>query len=679
MDVEEGRVRGIRPDADHPVTRGRLCPKARFLLDRHRSEARLLTPLVRSGGELLTSSWEAALDLVADKLLVARKRHGSLAVLHYSDSGSMGLLKELWSRLFNLFGGATEPHGSLCWAAGLAAQEADFGRVLSHSPDDLSRAGAVIVWGRNPADTNPHLMPELHAATRRGAPVVVVDPARTATVNELGARHVPVRPGTDAVLALALAGELLRRGAYDRVFCDERAAGFEAFSAAAATVDPESAAGFCGIGKNELLGLADLLARGGAGAGPVAFLLGYGLQRHALGGEAVRAVDALAALAGSVGRPGGGANYANRHALGLLRSLSAQEAARARRYFDRPAFGRQVADLAAPTGAEPPVTVLVCDRANPVAQLPNTRAVVDAFRRIPFKVVADLRSTDTTALADVVLPVADFLEDEDLFFCAWHTHFTWGVPAVCPPDGVRTEAGTVGELAGRLGLTPGFDRSPAEWIAYALGPLVARHPEMAPGGDPAALRGRSFANPAAALVPWASGSFATPSGRFEFGRDWTCLKELNVAPRTSAGSQGTVSGVGVRMHGPSGPPRFHLITPQNRYALHSQFYEEALRRSSPKSSPPGLPAVFVNPRAADALGLAGGQTVRVSTDGGSLLASVVLDSGQRNDTVLIYSGGAIGLVGGQTPASANVLTPDRLTDIGVQAAYYDCLCTLAPA
>jgi len=464
---------------------------------------------------LKTSSWEVALDLVAERLLRARERYGSLAVLHYWDRGSSGLLKELWNRFFNLFGGVTEPHGSLCWAAGLAAQEADFGRALSHVPDDLGRAGAVIVWGRNPADTNPHLMPHLREAAGQGVPIVVVDPARTATVNELGARHVAVRPGTDAVLALAVSGELLRRGAYDRVFCGGRATGFETFSAAATGVDPHAAASFCGIETSELLGLADLLAGRAAGSGgeagrargegtpggPVAFLIGYGLQRHALGGEAVRAIDALAALAGSVGRPGGGANYANRHTQGLLRSLISEETARARRYFDRPAFGRQVAELVGPAGAKPPVSVLVCDRANPVAQLPNTNAVVDTFRRIPFKVVAELRPTDTAALADVVLPVADFLEDEDLFSCSWHTYFTWGVPVVSPPDGVRSETTVVGELAGRLGLASGFGRTPAEWIAYALEPLAARHPDLAPGGDLVSLRGRSFPNPAAARVP----------------------------------------------------------------------------------------------------------------------------------------------------------------------------------
>jgi len=658
VEVSGGEVRGIRGDPDHPVTRGRLCPKARFQLDRHRSPARLKTPLIRSGAELRVSSWPAALDLVAGRMLEARDSHGSLSILHYWDTGSTGLLKSLYGRLCNLFGGVTEPHGSLCWSAGLAAQEADFGRVLAHAPEDLAHAGGVIVWGRNPADTNLHFMPFLHAAHDRGATVVVIDPLKTATVRELAARHVAPRPGTDAVLALALGAELIRRGEFDRDFCRRRAGGFEAFVSAVAGLSLAAAAAECGIPEGDVLDLADLLAFRGPGRPPVAFVLGYGLQRHAWGGDAVRAIDALAALAGSLGRPGGGSSYANRHAEGVLRDLGRPEAARAHRYFERARFGRQVAELleSGPDGGEHPISMVLCHGANPVAQLPDTGRVVDTFRRVPFKVVAELRPTDTTALADVVLPVADFLEDEDLYFCAWHAYFTWGVPAVTPPGEVWPEVQIVTELARRLGLGDAFRRPPAEWIGHALAPLLTRRPDLAPGGEPLHLRGRTFANPEAPAVPWREGPFATASGLFEFGRNWKCLE-----------AWGTREDLG---------ERFHLITPQHRFSLHSQFYGETLKKTSRRT---GLPAVFVNPRAAGRLHLDDGRAVRVKTAQGELLAHLVFDAGLREDTACIYSGGDAGLVANGRPASANLLIADLLTDIGVQAAFYDCLCVIEPA
>ncbi len=645
--VDGGRVVGLKGDPDHPVTRGRLCPKARFQLDRHRSapgaRGRLTHPLVRTaGGELGRASWPAALDLVAGRLLGAKERYGSLSILHYWDAGSMGQSKKLYHRLFNLLGGVTEPVGSLCWGAGLAAQEADFGKVLAHSPEDVTRSEAVIIWGRNPADTSPHLLPFLRTAKERGAEIWVVDPLPTATVRELGARHVAPRPGTDAVLALAVAGELVRRGSYDKGFCLDRASGFPAFARAVAGVGAEKAAAHAGVIASDITGLAELLER----RRPTAFLIGYGVQRHARGGEAVRAIDALAALAGSIGVPGGGANYANLHTQGLLRSPSGEEFAKARRFFDQPAFGRQVREL-----KDPPVTVLYCNGANPLAQLPSAGLVAETWRAIPFKVVAELVLTDTAALSDVVLPVADFLEDEDLYFCAWHTRLVWSVPATDPPGEAWPEWRIIAELAARLGLGEEFTRPPAEWISWMLEPLSARLGRAVP-------RGASFGNPAAVAIPWADGSFATPSGRFEFGTDWESLRVLHGAPDTFA-ADGS----------------FCLITPQHRLTLHSQFYDRVMSSTGERE---GLPAVHVSPRAAGALGLEEGGRAVVRSREGRLICRVVLEPGLRDDTVYIYSGGPAGLAAGAVPASVNLLTSDRLTDMGGQAAYYSTTCEIEP-
>jgi len=663
-------VTGLRGDPDHPTTRGRVCPKARFQLERHHSASRLRHPLVRQGSVFLRATWPEALGLVAGKLLAARENHGSLSVIHFSDTGSKGYLKDLYQRLFNLFGGVTVPRGSLCWSAGLAAQRVDFGRVLAHAPGDLEKARAVVIWGRNPADTSRHLMPFVRAAMSQGAPVVVVDPLRTATVKDLGARHVAPRPGTDAVLALAVGAELVRRGAYDQAFCRERSRGFETFArkvagvGGAAGLTVQAAARFCDIPEEDVRFLVGLLEA----RRPAAFLLGYGLQRHARGGEAVRAIDALAALAGSIGRSGGGANYANFHPEGLLRNVASEGLAEgeppARRVFDRPRFGRQAPEL-----ADPSPQVLFVNRSNPVAQLPGTDLVVQAFRSIPFKVVADLVMTDTAALADVVLPVADFLEDEDLFRCSWHAYLTWAAPAVAPPEEVWSETRIVAELAGRLGLGQEFARSPSEWIVWALEPLVAAYPGLA--ARPEDLRGRSFANPAVLDVPWADGPFATPSGRFEFGKRWASLVALGEA-EALAGAEAPAAG---DLAAP-GDGLFHLISPRHRLSMHSQFYDRVLAQTSGGS---GLPAVFAHPRAAARLGLAEGDEVRLTSAQGSLLAHLVLDDGLREDTLCLYAGGSAGFIAGARPASANALTPDNLTDIGLQAAYYDCRCALQAA
>lgn len=652
VDVEDGRVIGLRGDADHPVTGGRLCAKARFQLDRHHSPQRLTRPLIRTARGLRPGSWPEALDLVAERLLGARERYGSLAVLHYWFSGSMGLLKDLYQRLFNLYGGVTEPRGGLCWSAGLAAQEADFGSVLSHDPADLENASAVIIWGRNPCDTNVHLVPFIERARRAGAPVVVIDPVTTETVRRLSDFHLAPRPGSDPLLALALAGDIIRRGAHDQTFCSERAVGFDGFARVVATLDLATAAAHCGVSQADLSTLARTLVD----RRPAAFVIGYGPQRHRLGGETVRAIDALAAVCGSIGMAGGGANYANRHAQGLLRSLEAAEAAVTRRQFDMPLLGRQVAGL-----DDPPIKVFFCNRANPAAQSPDTNQVLATLRSLEFTVVADMLLTDTAALADVVLPVADFLEDEDLYHCSWHTHFTWAVPAVEPPGEARSETWIIGQLAQRLGLGSEFARSPAEWIAYALEPLLATHPALVADGGMSTLRGLSFSNPGAKAVPWQDGRFLTPSGRFEFGLTWRSLDEPLGRLMTPAPGEGG--------------PLFHLLTPRHRLSLHSQFYGEVLKRTSRGS---GLPALHIHPKAAEALGLGDGDEAVAFSDRGELRVHLVLDPGLRPDTVVVYGGGGTGLLDGR-PATANYLTPDDLTDLGRQAAYYNCRCRLRRA
>jgi len=199
------------------------------------------------------------LDLVAEKIQSARHEAGSLSIAHYWFSGSMGLLKNLYQRFFNALGGVTEPRGSLCWSAGLAAQEADFGLPLSNAPDDVAHARAVLIWGRNPVDTNPHLVPFIKQARAAGAVVVVIDPLRTATADTLGDRHVAPSPGSDAVLALAVAGEILRRGTYDRGFCENRTRGFERFRLTATGLALERAAELCGVTPDDIRYLTGVL------------------------------------------------------------------------------------------------------------------------------------------------------------------------------------------------------------------------------------------------------------------------------------------------------------------------------------------------------------------------------------------------------------------------------------
>jgi anaerobic selenocysteine-containing dehydrogenase len=635
VEVVDGRAVAVRGDPDHEITRGFCCAKAQMQLERACDPARLRRPLIRRGGKqgaLVPAGWDEALDLVAERLLEARERHGAASVFFSHYFGSGGALKALDRRFFSRFGAVTAAVGDLCFSAGLAAQARDFGANRIHDPTDCANARMVIIWGRNPVYTNVHAMPFLSQARQRGARIVCIDPLPTATARWSDA-HIKPRPGTDAELALAMAHVIIRDGLLDADFVAASAAGFDAYARLAEAWPPARAQATCGVAAADIVDLA----RAYAWAAPGCIMLGYGPQRYKNGGQAMRAVDALAALTGNLGVPGGGANYGSNFVTSSLGDLGAVDGAHAApaRTIARPTWARGVLEA-----RDPPITVLFMTRSNFAAQLPNASLTRQAMQSVGFVVAVDLVLSDSAAAADVVLPCASFLEEEDILACSWHNYITYGERAVEPPDGVMSDVRLWAELARRLGFGDEFGRSPAEWASLVLAPLKAVRITAE------SARGRSFRHPWAPRVPWEDGEFLTPSGRFEF------LDGLDAQLGEAADS---------------GPLKAEypliLITPQHRDTLHSQFYDRVTG---------GAPAaVEVAPRAAAAAGVADGDEVTVESPRGSMRAVVRVRPAMRDDVALIYSGGD--LAGGRC---VNVLTPDLETDVGQGAAYYDCRCRI---
>ena len=646
VEVVDGRAVSVRGDPDHPVTRGFACPKAQRQLERLDSPKRLLRPLIRParGADFQQASWDAALDLVAGRLLEVRERDGPLAVLNNHDSGSMGLLKNLEHRFWNLFGGVTLPVGSLCWAAGIAAQKYDFGAVLGHDPADTVNSRLIILWGRNPVYTNTHLVPFIREARARGAEVVLIDPVRTASAS-LADHHIAPRPATDGALALSMASVIIAEGLLDKDFVVTRTSGFEEFAGLAAEYPPERAAHICDVPAETIRDLARRYAR----IRPASIHVGYGMQRYANGGAAVRAIDALGALTGNIGRPGGGVNYANRASSAAFPDLAAADRARARRGFVRANLAAEI--LAA---KEPPVRVFFATRSNPVAQLPNTSLVLRAMEIIDFKVVVDLTMTDTAALADVVLPCTTPFEEEDVYFCSWHNYITYGTSAVEPIGEARSDLAIYSALAERLGFGDEFRRSAREWIEVYFARLAEA------GIRPSDVRGKFFRNPFAVDVPWADGHFRTPSGRFEFRSEKAAADGHDPLPCFREPAEAVPRASPATVEFP-----LRLITPRHRETLHSQFYERV-------TGGRGL-EVEVSTAFARRRGLSAGQGVRLVSPRGEVRARVRPRDDLRDDVALVYAGGSL-----RASEAINFLTADRETDLGHGAAYYDCLCDVRP-
>ena len=501
--VENSRVTAIRGDKQHPLTQGKACTKGKKLLERLNHPKRLRHPLKRTDAGWKPVSWASAIDTIARQMERVCRRWDSRAILYYADSGYGGVVKSVDHMFFNHLGGVSVPRGSLCWAAGIAAQRCDFGDVRGHAPHDIARARTVLIWGRNPVDTSPHLIPFLETVRQRGGQSVVIDPLRTATA-VWGDRHIRPKPGTDGALALAMARYLIATGRIDRAYIDGHTVGFRRFRESLRAFDLETASAATGIPVDVITALARVYADNR----PASIIIGYGLQRYANGGQTVRAIDALAALTGQIGISGGGVNFANRSIRRRMHPdvLASEAHAVRRRTFALPQMGRFLK-----TAHEPPVAMMMIAKANPLVQMPDLNNLRRAFDRVPFKVVVDLFMTDTAQAADLVLPATHVLEEEDLVYSSMFSpYLNYSHRIVEPPTGIISEYELFQRLARRMGLAS-YPMMPATaFLQQSVQPLL----------NELDLDWNDLKKTAIHIpqddVPWAGGDFATPSGKFEF-------------------------------------------------------------------------------------------------------------------------------------------------------------------
>ncbi|MGE5578395.1 MAG: molybdopterin-containing oxidoreductase family protein [Syntrophothermus sp.] len=662
--VKDGRVVRLEGDPDHEITRGFICRKGRDFVERTYAPDRLLYPQRKVGNGWERISWDQACALMAEKLLAARERYGSLAIFHNYDYGSQGLLRALDQRFFNALGGVTSTVGSLCWSAGLAAQEYDFGAYAAHDPLDHLNARTIVIWGRNPAYTNIHLIPIIQEARRRGARVALVDPVRTKTAS-FADLVVQPRPGTDGALALAMASVIIEDGLADLAYIHEHVHGFEEFRKLAGEFPPERVEGIAGVSAATIRELARFYGE----IKPASLLIGMGLQRHTNGGQTIRAIDALAAITGNIGIPGGGANYAHSNLSGFG-EIKGRELARQRREIIRAQLGEGLLNAQDPT-----VQVAVITRSNPVAQSPATPKIIEVFQKIPFVVVIDQFMTDTAEMADLVLPCTTFLEEEDIYANSWHNWLAYGPKVVEPRGESKSDVVIFTELAQRMGLGSYFNRSITQWMEDLLAPLNRY------GVTLERLKQAPMRFPAAPQVAWADQKFLTPSGKYELFSEKAQANGLDPLPRyrepreAPESYKAPVSAASAEdAVGEKGAPRgakypLYLLTPHMQVQTHSQFANLASRREMEETK---LPWVHLHPRAALDRGLEEGNWVEVTSPRGSLRARVRVDSAVREDVALIYEGYWLKYGGG-----VNLLTADYVSDMGLQAAFYDCLCEVS--
>jgi anaerobic selenocysteine-containing dehydrogenase len=655
INIEDGKGSRLRGDPNHPVTRGFLCGKVAQYLEREYSPERLLYPRKRvgakGGGRFERISWDEALDTIAGRLQAVSDQFGPEAILPYSYAGTMGLLNNagMDRRFFHRLG-ASRLDRTICSSAGGAGLTASIGFRYGTEPEQFAQSKLIIAWAANIHGTNVHLWPFIVEARRNGARFYTIDPIRTRTA-KLADKHFPIYPGSDLALALGLMHVIIGEKLHDADYVARYTTGFDGLKARAAEYPPERVEALTGVPREDVV----TLAREYATTRPAAIRVNYGVQRSEFGGTAVRAIASLPALIGSWREEGGGCHLSNSQAFRLNRTALEMPELQAESPLKREArivnmteLGKALTEL-----SDPPVKAMVVYNSNPAAIAPNQNLVIQGMKRPDlFTVVLEQFQTDTADYADIVLPVTTFLEHTDLYLAYGHYYLQLARPALPAPGEAKSNVEIFRLLAERMGLpNPCFRDTEDDMIRALLASdheflkgitieqLEEKHSmrlNVAPEGKP--------------FLPFAEGGFGTPSGKCDFAPE-----TLQYVPP----SESRLGSKNLRARYP-----LEMVSSKNDDSMNSTFGHRAAVDAQ-------TAVVQIHSNDAGPRGIAQGDLVRIFNDRGSLVLQAEVNGTVREGVVRAPS------TRWRSRASdgrnVNVLTSDRLTDIGGGATFFSCL------
>jgi anaerobic selenocysteine-containing dehydrogenase len=664
--VENGRLRRIEAHPGNKATPEGPCLKGLAYVERAHSQHRILYPLRRKTepDEFERISWEEALGTIAEKLRYFRDEFGPQSILYYFASGTKGLLNAVSANFWRLFGGYTTTYGDLCWPAGLEATRLTLGENKHNVPWDIANAKLIIQWGKNAAETNIHQMLYINQALEKGAKLIVIDPRRTQTA-ERAELLIQPRPGTDGALALAISHLLIKNDWIDNEFINRHVLGFQEFAAMVRKFTPKKAADISDIPVKYIHRLAEYLGN----MKPATINAGYGMQRYTNSGQAIRAIIALLALTGNIGKPGAGWIFANlqssifdavRDPIAFYPPCQTSAGRQGEKADDVARVSISVTKLGQDMLAanNPPLKMIWVERGNPVTQNPETHTVLRAFRALDFRVVVEQFMTDTAREADIILPAKTMFEQSDVIGAYWHPYIQLKQKMLEPPGEVKPESEIYYLLARRLGFA-GADIAttipePSDEANEAfLREKLAPFPEL----TLERLREKPIIAPGHQEIAFSDLKFTTPSGKIElYSKEAKQRWNLDPLP-TYYEPQESIRGVSPQAQKYS----LYFMTPNTKNRIHSQFNNlRMIREVSPG------PFVSIHPVDAQKRGIADGDLLRIFNDRGELHLKAQLDFGLKPGCVAVTNGWWISEGG-----TVNFLSCGRETDMGYGAAFHD--------
>jgi anaerobic selenocysteine-containing dehydrogenase len=679
--VDDGRAVDIWGNEAHPVTAGRLCGKVDKYLDRTYHADRLTTPLRRVGpkgsGQFEAISWDEAIAAVSEGLQQAIDEHGAESVLQYSYAGTMGYLQGegMAQRLFHRMG-ASRLGRTICAEAGVKGVSYTVGGTISQDVVDFAHAKLIWLWGTNTLTSNMHLWPFVQQARKAGAKVVVIDPVRTRTARAAD-EWVPIRPGTDAALALAIMHVLVAEDLVDHDYIERATVGFDELAERVKEWTPERAESHTGVPAD----IIRAMARDYGTTQPAAIRINYGLQRNRGGGMAARTIACLPALTGAWKHPGGGVQLSSSGSFALdkrglerpdllgersprtLNMIRLGDALRGGEDDLRRAHMQPRPIDAPPEDPGPPVQALVVYNCNPAAVAPDQGAVLEGLRREDlFTVVLEHFQTDTADYADIVLPATTQLEHWDVVKPYGHLYLGLNRPAIAPVGESLPNSEIFRRIATAMGYTDDCFAESDEAILEAF--IESQTHACTEGITWARLLEEGFCRLAlpSPYMPFAEGKFPTPSGRCELRSETMARDGYDPLPNYEP------------FYGQSeqGADALICISPPAHSFLNSTFVNVGRFAAREKG-----PMLLLHPEDAQGRGITDGMKVSVENERGVVeLEARVTDQVIRG-TVVAPSIWWNKLSEGRR--NINWLTPPDETDMGGGALFFEVPVRVQPA
>ncbi len=624
-----GRVRGAK---ENTYTAGVICAKVARYAERIHHADRLLKPLIRGGskgeGVWKEASWDAALDLVAERFLKAEAEYGSQSIWPYIYAGTMGLVQRDSMHRLRHAKKYSNQFDSFCTNMAWTGFFAGTGKLGGVDPREMAKSDCVVIWGTNAAATQVNVMTHaVRARKDRGAKIVAIDIYENATVRQADLGLV-LKPGTDGALACAIMHVLFRDGLADWDYLNRYTDDPKGLEAHLRDRTPEWAAALTGLSIAEIEEFARLVGT----TKKTFFRLGYGFTRQRNGAVNMHAALSIAAVTGAWKHEGGGAFHSN---SGIFRMDKREIEGQAFkdtsvRHIDQSKIGLALTGDKETLYGGPPVMAMLIQNTNPANVAPQQRLIKQGMAREDlFMVVHEQFMTDTAKMADVVLPATMFMEHDDIYRGGGQQHIVLGPKLIDGPGETRPNLYVINELAKRLGVgdLPGFDLDAKTLIDNMMAS------SNLPGYDVLKEMRWLDVQPDYETAHYEKG-FNWPDGKFRFKPDWTGSPSPNRPPQ-SMGTQGPFESLpqfpdywgAIEVADAKHP--FRLGTSPAHNFLNSTFAE------TPTSVlKEGRPELLIHPDDAATLGIEEGARVEVGNERGEVVVHARLHTGLKRGVVI---------------------------------------------